>query len=506
MSISQQDISSLNRSSQGATPLNLNITSTNQSGTSGPVKLDFTIQDNAGPATGNNVIIDIINDDTGTILGTATFAYGADISSATPISEINFTSVFQPHFAAGSLLQDGGSAIFAKRDWAILTNQAFRPYDQEAVAIRWRLRLDIGGQDIDVSNIRDNDATHLILSAGWASSDILMNPKRGDIDELYVSSVSRKTSRRVMASNTYDIIRMGEDPEAVRAVNGQQPIMAVVRDTGGDWYLAEITFDGTNDYSLAIVSDVFPAVHENVRWLTVDTHTTRNVNGRRVIFTGGRQNNNNVVVWAWDNVSKYVPTVLVTESSRENTHMAVSSNGDLLYMSWHTGGTQQNRLRKLKWNGGSPELLASWVYDTARFDQAPHDYANSGILIQDTSIIARRAHFEIVGYDGTVGLTSGTIPMLYFFEGDSGGNPADVTLVEWNGTTNQWDVTTIASGWGTGAQINSGALRWNPSDGYIYTWSTVGANALRFIDPSNTVDQGQIFEDKDGAFTEYAQY
>ena len=61
------------------------------------------------------VRVSMVGKDTGVVFGQATFNYGDDLSSSTPIQDSNFVSNLQPYFVAGSTLTDGGNYTFLKK-------------------------------------------------------------------------------------------------------------------------------------------------------------------------------------------------------------------------------------------------------------------------------------------------------------------------------------------------------------------------------------------------------
>lgn len=79
----------------------------------------ITEWDNVTPLQlGDEVHLSFFSGTNGYFLGEATFPYGADISSATPIFDNDFVANLRPYFASGSIVTNGGSYVFLKKPFA----------------------------------------------------------------------------------------------------------------------------------------------------------------------------------------------------------------------------------------------------------------------------------------------------------------------------------------------------------------------------------------------------
>lgn len=76
----------------------------------------FELTDYLGTSlqTGDQVSLDFVSRN-GTFIASATFLYGDNIATATPISENGFTTNIQPYFSSTALLQNGGTFTLLKK-------------------------------------------------------------------------------------------------------------------------------------------------------------------------------------------------------------------------------------------------------------------------------------------------------------------------------------------------------------------------------------------------------
>lgn len=406
--------------------ISLSIVQTHLFGDEGRSQLDIGALVNGSALTVETLVLTLKDNDTNLIIAQAEFNPGDDISSVTPISETNWTGATNPatFFDAGSLIQDGASFQWRRKDWAEITGNYGSTRKKDSKNLRWELSLNIGGFSSAIaakafyeSNnqydmIEVLDADHLVIGNQFDS-------------EAYILDINDSTTTRLALAggpNFQGLVGIHVDSSGNHIslgirYTGQTTIRTYTFVSDDNWTFVDNTGGGSNSrFSNNMSGTIYPS---------------QQINGMDVLFIhkfAAAGFAYTTVPVAWDGTAYNTHAFLsdFTGTNRSDYSRAMwNDDGTKFWLLFRNSATNVNLIREYDIVG---PLLSVGSYSIVR---------NIIPINSDINWNSASDTCDLIGTDGVIGDFSGSDPMILFYGGnavDSGGfNPQDVKIMQYNG-------------------------------------------------------------------------
>jgi hypothetical protein len=396
-------------------------------GASGTWNADIVLQDAGNNPLPNGVQVFLTLKEGFAILGTAEYLVGDTIGVDAPQSTTGIWAGMLPYIP-NVLVADGMLLQFGKKDWAVATGNITEVCIDAAIAMIWELQATDG---INTSNLASDT---MGLEEEESRFDSPLMGCRVD-NVIAVQSQFSNGVQTLIDTTTGKTETLATYLQAVASCidtntvsNGKVSIMHInYIATTGLHTIRRSEYDGTcwaQTYAQALGFEGAARISEDK--LEV-------VNGKSVIWVGTARGNSpprnvdRIVLLEWNGAS-YTETdmaslteqIFVNEVANNAftnisiNDIVVDSNQDV-YVSVRIllGATANSQLWRLRQTGATYNNPAHW---TAKKMAGLGNGDADGI--GSAALFANSRGFDIIGYDGTEGLNSGTNPMFMIADGN----------------------------------------------------------------------------------------